>query len=83
VANVGDVRFAPGAFNIVPARAALALEFRAPESEMLDRLEAALLERARAAADRFGLELEAEWLGRREPAVAGGAADGVWLSVLR
>lgn len=68
VVNVGDARFAPGAFNIVPARVTLALESRAPESETLDRLEAALLERARTAADRFGLELKAEWLGRCDPA---------------
>jgi acetylornithine deacetylase/succinyl-diaminopimelate desuccinylase-like protein len=42
VVNVGDARFAPGVFNIVPARVTLALESRASESETLDRLEAAL-----------------------------------------
>ncbi len=68
VANVGDMRFAPGAFNIVPARVALALEFRAPEAEAFQRLEAALLERARVEATRFGLGLEIEWLGKCDPA---------------
>jgi metal-dependent amidase/aminoacylase/carboxypeptidase family protein len=33
VANVGVMRFLPGAFNIVPARVEVALEFRAPEAE--------------------------------------------------
>lgn len=67
VANVGDMRFAPGAFNIVPACVTVALEFRAPELELLDRLEAALLEQAQAEAARFGLGLEVERLGRHDP----------------
>jgi len=67
VANVGEMRFAPGAFNIVPAQVDVALEFRAPEVETLDRLEAALLDRARAAAEQFGLGLEVEPLGRTDP----------------
>jgi N-carbamoyl-L-amino-acid hydrolase len=68
VVNVGDMQFAPGALNIVPARVALGLEFRAPEPDLFDRLENALLEQAMADADRFGLELEVQWLGRCEPA---------------
>jgi N-carbamoyl-L-amino-acid hydrolase len=67
VANVGDMCFAPGAFNVVPAQVTLALEFRAPESERFQQLERALLEQARAEADRFGLGLEADLLGRIEP----------------
>jgi N-carbamoyl-L-amino-acid hydrolase len=68
VANVGDMRFVPGAFNIIPAQVALALEFRAPEPEPFAKLEAALLERARLEAERFGLGLDVEWLGRHDPA---------------
>jgi N-carbamoyl-L-amino-acid hydrolase len=68
VVNVGDMRFGPGALNIVPARVELGLEFRAPEVSLFDRLEQALLEQAMADADRFGLELEVQWLGRCEPA---------------
>lgn len=67
VANVGDLRLSPGAFNIVPARADLALEFRAPERGTIDRLEAALLARAQTEAERFGLGLEVMPLGRSEP----------------
>jgi N-carbamoyl-L-amino-acid hydrolase len=68
VANVGDMQFAPGAFNIVPARVELALEFRASAPGPFDRLEAALLERARTEAEQFGLDLEIEWLGKCDPA---------------
>ena len=48
VVNVGDARFAPGAFNIVPVRVTLALESRAHESETLDLLEVALRMACRA-----------------------------------
>ena len=68
VTNVGEMRFAPGAFNIVPARVEVALEFRAPEPGAFARLETALLEQARVEAERFGLGLEVEWLGRCDPA---------------
>jgi N-carbamoyl-L-amino-acid hydrolase len=76
VANVGDVDTRPGAFNIVPARVTLALEFRAPEAGVLDGLETTLLERARGEAERFGLGLEVEWLGRHEPAPMSDLARG-------
>jgi N-carbamoyl-L-amino-acid hydrolase len=66
--NVGDVRFQPGAFNIVPARATLALEYRAPDPAGMDRLEGALLARAEEEAGRFGLGLEVERLSPVHPA---------------
>ena len=68
VANVGWMRFSPGAFNIIPARAELGLEFRAPDERILDALEEALLARAQAEAGRFRLELETERLDRVLPA---------------
>jgi beta-ureidopropionase / N-carbamoyl-L-amino-acid hydrolase len=68
VANVGQIHFSPGAFNIIPARADLALEFRAPDAPILDRLEGALLARARDAAQQFRLELIYEQLDRVLPA---------------
>jgi N-carbamoyl-L-amino-acid hydrolase len=67
VANVGDMRFAPGAFNIVPGRVELALEFRAQDRDSFEHLERALLRRAEEEARRFGLGLEVEWLGKCEP----------------
>jgi N-carbamoyl-L-amino-acid hydrolase len=63
VATVGSVAFEPGAFNVVPGRARLALEFRSLEAERLDALEAELLALARMQ----GLEVEIEPVGRWEP----------------
>ena len=67
VANVGEMSFEPGAFNIVPARASLALEFRSPEKEAFDRLEIALMAGAQKEAKRYRLGLEIESLGRHQP----------------
>ena len=69
VVNVGKMDFAPGAFNIVPARVDLSLEFRSPDAEEFDRLDAALLELARREAGRFGLELKVEFLGKHSPSI--------------
>jgi N-carbamoyl-L-amino-acid hydrolase len=66
--NVGDVHLQPGAFNIVPARATLGLEYRAPDPAGMDRLEAALLARAGEEAERYGLGLEVERLSPAHPA---------------
>jgi len=68
VANIGQMEFQPGAFNIVPDRAILALEFRAPNHDTFNRLETALLALAQREADRYGLGLQREFLGREEPA---------------
>jgi N-carbamoyl-L-amino-acid hydrolase len=69
VVNVGQISVQPGAFNIVPAEATLALEFRHSTVEMLDRMEAVLLDTARQAAESHGLVLETEALGRYTPAL--------------
>jgi hydantoinase/carbamoylase family amidase len=69
VVNVGKMEFAPGAFNIVPARVDVALEFRSPEEEQFQRLDAALLALAGNEALRFGLELRVEFLGKHSPSL--------------
>ena len=69
VVNVGKMDFAPGAFNIVPARVNLALEFRSPAENEFDRLDQALIELARKDAERFGLELKVEFLGGHSPSI--------------
>ena len=69
VVNVGKMDFAPGAFNIVPAKVELALEFRSPDEQEFDRLDAALLALAEKEAARFGLELKTEFLGKHSPSV--------------
>jgi N-carbamoyl-L-amino-acid hydrolase len=67
VANVGNMNFAPGAFNIIPASVVVSLEFRAPTAGELAQMQAALLEKAKAEAVRFGLELQIEFLGTHAP----------------
>jgi N-carbamoyl-L-amino-acid hydrolase len=67
VANVGMSRLLPGAFNIVPQRAELALELRSAEPHSYAQLESALLEIAQAEAAHYGLELETEFLGHHQP----------------
>jgi len=67
VLNVGKMEFAPGAFNIVPTRVDVSLEFRSPDEEEFQRLDRTLLERAKAEAHRFGLGLQVEFLGKHSP----------------
>ncbi len=67
VANIGKVDFAPGASNIVPARADLLLEFRSPHENQLSRLDIALLELANRKAEQFDLQLSIEPLGKHLP----------------
>lgn len=68
VANVGNMRFEPGAFNIIPERVTVSMEFRAPSMELLDHLETAILTLAKEQANLFGLGLETEFLGKHPPA---------------
>lgn len=67
VVNVGRMDFLPGAFNIVPARVDLSLEFRSPDGAQFHRLDASLRERAAEEARRFGLQLQLEPLGKHSP----------------
>lgn len=67
VANVGKVEFAPGASNIVPARADFLLEFRSPDAGQLSKLDGTLAELAQNKAKQFGLQLTAEPLGKHVP----------------
>jgi beta-ureidopropionase / N-carbamoyl-L-amino-acid hydrolase len=67
VVNIGDMKFVPGAFNIVPARVDVSLEFRSPDKEEFQRLNNVLLERAHQEAERFGLTSQVESLGKHSP----------------
>ena len=69
VVNVGNMEFSPGAFNIVPARVDVSLEFRSAEEEKVKRLDSLLLAHAQDAANRFNLELKVESLGRHSPSL--------------
>ena len=67
VVTVGDMGFSPGAFNVVPKTAAVALEFRAETDDELDALEAEILNIAAEQAGVFGLALEIDRLERAAP----------------
>jgi hydantoinase/carbamoylase family amidase len=67
VVNVGRMDFTPGAFNIVPARVDLSLEFRSPGEEQCEKLDAALMACAKEQAARFGLGLEVECFEKHAP----------------
>lgn len=58
VVNCGILELEPGAFNIVPARVRLSLEFRHGTVPLLDEMEAELLRLAEECASRYGLSLE-------------------------
>lgn len=68
VANVGRIEFSPGAFNVVPGKATVWLEFRSPDPVELTQLEAAMLNAAEAEANRFGLMLNTTSLDKHIPA---------------
>ncbi|MBP6179836.1 MAG: Zn-dependent hydrolase [Anaerolineales bacterium] len=67
VANVGKIEFAPGASNIVPARADFLLEFRSPDEDQLAELDSTLMKLAQQKAEQFGLQLTAEPLAKHAP----------------
>jgi beta-ureidopropionase / N-carbamoyl-L-amino-acid hydrolase len=91
VATVGELRLEPGAFNVVPGVARLALEFRSPDARELGSLQDALLERAREEAEHRKVELAIEPVGRWEPTpldpdvcdAVEAAADALGLSSMR
>jgi N-carbamoyl-L-amino-acid hydrolase len=67
VATVGDVRLEPGAFNVVPGVARLALEFRSQDEGELDAIQSAVLARARADAEAHAIGLEVTPVARWQP----------------
>src|SRR4029077_4738271 len=67
VATVGDIRVEPGAFNVVPGLARLALEFRSQDDAELDAMETPLLPRIRAEAEGERVGLEISPVARWEP----------------
>lgn len=89
VGTVGGIEVERPAFNVVAGRVQLMLELRAPEAELLDALEAAVLAAARREATAAGVEIDT--VGRWEPVeldpriqqVMTDAAHGLDLSTLR
>jgi N-carbamoyl-L-amino-acid hydrolase len=67
VVTVGNVDYAPGAFNVVPESATVSLEFRSDDPGRLEAIESALLAQAAAEAERFDLQLEVDGLDSTAP----------------
>jgi len=63
VINFGQISFSPGAYNIVPERAELAMEYRAPSQLELEMLKSRLIDLAQQTAQQFNLKLESEESG--------------------
>jgi N-carbamoyl-L-amino-acid hydrolase len=63
VMNCGQLHLSPGAFNIIPAEARLALEFRHGSENQLDLMQSALLDLAGKVAQQHNLTLAAEPTG--------------------
>jgi metal-dependent amidase/aminoacylase/carboxypeptidase family protein len=71
------MEFAPGAFNIVPARVDVSLEFRSADEEEFKRLDSVLLELAQHEAKQFGLELQVTPLGKHSPTLMSESTTGL------
>ena len=67
VLNVGHIQVSPGALNIVPEQVDLAVEFRAPDLETLQRLSPRVIDIARESASSYGLEVVTDILGTIQP----------------
>ncbi|MDP6371121.1 MAG: Zn-dependent hydrolase [Vicinamibacterales bacterium] len=67
VVNTGVIAFEPGAMNVVPERARLTLEFRAPVADDLARLGVALEEMVRAEARTRNLGVEIDEVDGIQP----------------
>ncbi|NUM47747.1 MAG: Zn-dependent hydrolase [Anaerolineales bacterium] len=63
VINFGQISFSPGAYNIVPERAELAMEYRAPSQLELEMLKSRLIDIAQQTAQQLNLKLESEESG--------------------
>jgi len=66
--NVGNICYEPASFNIVPRKTTSSLEFRAPNSELMQHLRDALINKAKDAAEEHKLGIEIELLGDCAPA---------------
>lgn len=68
VVNFGQIKLTPGAFNIVPKTASLAMEFRHGEATLLNAMERDLLALAEDSAEDFHLTLTHEYVSDIAPA---------------
>jgi N-carbamoyl-L-amino-acid hydrolase len=69
VVNIGKMVFHPGAFNIVPEKVVVSVEFRAPESRQLDEIKFDLITVAKESAKAYNLKVEINFLGKHPPVI--------------
>ncbi len=74
--NCGIIGIAPGAFNIVPERARLAVEFRHEEAARLEAMREAIMSLALHVVEVEGLGLEVESVGYEQPALLSRSVHG-------
>lgn len=77
VANIGAVSVHPGVANVVPGRAELVHEMRAPEANVLERLARRSVSLARRVARRCGLDVEVRPISATTPAPCSPRVQGV------
>lgn len=78
VATVGDIRVEPGAFNVVPGLARLALEFRSADEGELDAMESAVIARVRAEAQSDEVDVEVSPVASWQPShLDAGVGDAI------
>jgi N-carbamoyl-L-amino-acid hydrolase len=83
VVNFGHATFEPGAYNIVPERVKLHMEYRAPGKAEMKELEAALISMARHTAQEYGLELSFEPAGCLDPVQCAPLVQAAFKSAVR
>lgn len=67
VVTIGNMDVYPGAFNIVPGRVRVALEFRHPSAMQLEEMESSFLEMGNAIAEEMGLDFTADRISWDDP----------------
>jgi N-carbamoyl-L-amino-acid hydrolase len=78
VATMGMLQVPGGSINVVPGRCTFSLDLRAPTNAQRDRLDADVLARARAIAQRRGLRLQLEETMRASAAPSAPAWQARW-----
>jgi hydantoinase/carbamoylase family amidase len=68
VINFGEIQLEPGAFNIVPSSAQLAVEFRHGDANSLDAMDEVLLKLAQTSAKAYDLQLDVTRMHNIKPA---------------
>jgi N-carbamoyl-L-amino-acid hydrolase len=75
--NVGDMRFRPGAYNVVPEAVTVRVEYRASDDERLDILEETLIRIAGRQGEAVGVEVQVGSIERFSPVSMSGEVQQI------